>query len=226
MKQFASFTEFQRWNEEMFQRFSPEQYFFSPNPFVRWLERSRVRRARELLAVRDGECVLDVGCGTGFMMHQIEGGRVVGTDLSTGALKIARERLPDHELLRGDAMRLPFCDDAFDKAMCTEVIEHIPDPRALLLELRRVVRPDGFIIVTIPNERLINQFKVVLQVTGIFDLMFPGVSRRMEDDWHLHEFDLGELHRRIRGLWRVERAVAHPSRGLPLRYLVALRTCR
>jgi len=118
----------------------------------------------ERLRLRPGEKLLDVGCGEGrHCFGALErGARVVGVDLDMASLRLARGALRDraHALggpgglgavLRGDAFRLPFRDESFDKLICAEVMEHVHDYRAAARELARVTKPDGVVAVTIPT---------------------------------------------------------------------------
>ncbi len=116
------------------------------------------------LRLRPGLRLLDVGCGEGrhsiaaYLSADIE---VVGVDLSVADLQTARERFaPFAELenpLRSlsfqcaDALRLPFADDSFDRVICSEVLEHIPDYRAALTEIRRVLKADGILAISVPR---------------------------------------------------------------------------
>jgi SAM-dependent methyltransferase len=107
--------------------------------------------------------VLDLGCGSG--RHTIEAClwpcRTVGVDLSHGDLLRARWMLADKQrrkialghadFIVADAEHLPFRDDAFDKVICTEVLEHIPDDQQGMRELARVLRGGGEIAVSVPN---------------------------------------------------------------------------
>lgn len=58
---------------------------------------------------------------------------------------------PLFALLAGDALRLPFADGAFDAVICSEVLEHIPDYRAAIAEIARVLRPGGRLCVSVPR---------------------------------------------------------------------------
>jgi SAM-dependent methyltransferase len=113
------------------------------------------------LGVARGDCLLDVGCGEGrHCFGALErGARVVGLDLDLRSLHAAHGplRARAHELggrgsvLRGDAFRLPFRDARFDRAICSEVMEHVHDYAAAARELARVVRPGGTAAVTVPT---------------------------------------------------------------------------
>jgi arsenite methyltransferase len=111
----------------------------------------RRRLAREALAARPGERILDVGCGPGYYVAELveevgASGAVVGVDSSAPMLEVARRRcaeLPNTEFREGDATSLPADDGSFDAAVSVQVLEYVADVPAALTELRRVVRPGG-----------------------------------------------------------------------------------
>lgn len=117
------------------------------------------------LGLRPGDLVLDLGCGTG--RHAFEalrrGARVVALDLGREDLAQARDWMaamaedgqapgPASGLaVQGDALRLPFADGVFDRVVVSEVLEHIPDDRGAIAEIRRVLRPGGTLAATVPR---------------------------------------------------------------------------
>ncbi len=94
---------------------------------------------------------LDLGCGTGLMVEILlrRGHRVVGLDLRPEGLLATRQILPQACLLQSEATRLPLMEDVFDAVMLLDVAEHVDD-RALLVEVRRILRPGGWAIITVP----------------------------------------------------------------------------
>ena len=101
------------------------------------------------LAPQPGLRWLDVGCGNGAFTEMIVGRcaprSVHGVDPSEGQLAYARTRPAARvaQFRRGDAMRLPFPDDAFDAAVMPLVIFFVPDPAQGVAEMARVVSPGG-----------------------------------------------------------------------------------
>lgn len=118
------------------------------------------------LGLVSGDRLLDLGCG--FGRHAFEAARrgahvvaldagrdevegVVATfvamvdagELAAGAVRAAA--------VQGDALHLPFPDGSFDRVICSEVLEHIPDDVAAMAELARVLRPGGTMAVTVPR---------------------------------------------------------------------------
>jgi demethylmenaquinone methyltransferase / 2-methoxy-6-polyprenyl-1,4-benzoquinol methylase len=108
-----------------------------PPPLSGRLRRGHAGRSRH---------VLDVATGTGLVAALLHGRgyRVTGLDQSPEMLAIARDRLDGRvELVEGSAESLPFPDDAFDHLTFTYLLRYVDDPRDVLAELARVVRPGG-----------------------------------------------------------------------------------
>ncbi len=114
--------------------------------------RSLVRRA---LGARQGERILDVGCGPGFYLAELldlvgPSGSLVGIDGSAEMLAVAGERTAGHTNVtfdQADVCALPSADGAFDAALCVQVLEYVGDPTAALQEMHRVLRPGGRLVV-------------------------------------------------------------------------------
>ena len=111
------------------------------------------RRTFELLRLRAGQAILDVACGTGDDSRELakQVGRVVAIDLSQAMIAEARQRsvgvnLPV-EFQVADAQQLPYADNTFDGCRCDRSFMHIPDPKRALLEMRRVTKPGGRVVV-------------------------------------------------------------------------------
>jgi 2-polyprenyl-6-hydroxyphenyl methylase/3-demethylubiquinone-9 3-methyltransferase len=100
-----------------------------------------------------GGSLLDVGCGGGLLAPHVPAGyRHVGVDLSESALAVAAAH--GVEPVRADASALPFADGSFDVVVAGEVLEHVPDFRAVVAEALRVLRPGGtFLCDTIADTR-------------------------------------------------------------------------
>jgi SAM-dependent methyltransferase len=118
-----------------------------------WWYRGRrriIRAELDRLSLPAGSRVLDAGCGSGRTLEELgRYGEVFGVELDPGAAAVARDR-GCGEVLIGRLEELPWEDGYFDLITCLDVIEHTPDDRATLRELRRVCRPGGFLLVTVP----------------------------------------------------------------------------
>ncbi|THJ75806.1 class I SAM-dependent methyltransferase [Candidatus Frankia alpina] len=109
--------------------------------------------------------LLDLGCGAG--RHSFEafrrGADVVALDYSLGEVSGVNAMLAAMALegqapataraaaVRGDALALPFADATFDRVIIAEVLEHLPADTAVMAEIARVLRPGGWVAVTVPN---------------------------------------------------------------------------
>ncbi|HXK33996.1 MAG TPA: class I SAM-dependent methyltransferase [Dehalococcoidia bacterium] len=111
----------------------------------------------ELLPCGEQARVLDVGCGDGrhIAAAATRGCRAVGVDYDPNELRKARTRLGGHhvgvDLVVADATRLPFRDAAFDAAICTETLEHLPDDRGAIAEVARVLRDSALLHGAVPS---------------------------------------------------------------------------
>jgi SAM-dependent methyltransferase len=107
--------------------------------------------------VRHGR-VLDVACGTGYgaVLLRDGGARwVASLEYSLDALRFGRNRY-GLEAIRADAHHLPFGANTFDIVACFETIEHLAGPDSFLLEVRRVLRHSGTLLISTPNARRTN----------------------------------------------------------------------
>jgi len=116
-----------------------------------FFHRSRARAVRGLVAryADETQPMLDAGCGTGLNLRHLPPG-TVGLDLNPRHLALVEERLPQHPAVLGDLEAMPFDDGRFGAVVCTEVLEHVPNPARALAEIRRVLRPDGVLIGSVP----------------------------------------------------------------------------
>ena len=114
----------------------------------------RRRRALLLREAGRGERVLDLGCGAGRFVAALRdaGADPVGVELAGAALERARRNVPgaDLRLVAPDGS-LPLGHGEIDLVWCSEVLEHVPDTVAFLTEVRRVLRPRGRLLVTVPD---------------------------------------------------------------------------
>ncbi len=110
------------------------------------------RWRRDVIAAVDpkrGDLVLDLAAGTGTSSQPFaeRGATVVPCDFSLGMLRVGKQARPDLPFTAGDGTRLPFADDTFDAVTISFGLRNIVDPLAGLLEMRRVTRPGGRLVV-------------------------------------------------------------------------------
>jgi len=125
--------------------------------------------------------VLDAGCGTGYGCAALSerASSVTGLDISPEAIAHAREHsaAPGVTFLVGSCSAMPLPNAAFDLVISFEVIEHLEDWRAFLLESRRVLAPGGVFLLSTPNR---DYYAEARSVSG-------------PNPFHVHEFSFDEF---------------------------------
>lgn len=98
------------------------------------------------------ESLLDVGCGTGFLIDLLtrqKAARYFGLDLSDEMIRVAQEKaIPGASFTVGSADRLPYPDESFDIVTCSQSFHHYPYPEQAMLEAKRVLKPGGLYILS------------------------------------------------------------------------------
>ena len=130
--------------------------YASGNPIARRLVQGFLKSHRELLSRISANRVLDVGCGEGFLLAQIQDdlpeARVTALDLDPATVAESRDCCPSAGVLVADAEQLPFPTGSFDLVVACEVLEHLPHPHQAVAEFRRVLADDGVLLASVPWE--------------------------------------------------------------------------
>jgi SAM-dependent methyltransferase len=139
----------------------------------------------DLLDVREGHSVLDVGCGEGYLLRKAarRASLALGVDVVERRVRASRDGLADSrrsrcrpiELAVADGQRLPFADASFDRIICTEMLEHVADAQLALRELARVLRPGGRLAISVPH--FLCEAILYRLISGYLE--FPGGHRRI-----------------------------------------------
>ncbi len=215
-------SQHQAWNEALSRKYDGFEDWHKRSWFpIRWVERQRVRDVLGNLHLSsDQERVLDVGCGPGFVLEQVPMGELHGVDLSEHLVEMARQRLDGRaEIRHGSAEELPYESGIFDAVFCTEVLEHTLRPDVAIAECVRVLKPGGRLVLTVPNERLIDKVKALVRFLGLGSRLSKGgpdgSKGREGHEWHLHYLDGKSL-----AGWAEEAGAARvQQRGSPLFFL-------
>ena len=131
----------------------------------------------EAAALRPGERVLDVACGTGVVTRRAAervgaGGAVAGLDVNAAMLAVARSAAatasPPIRWYESSAEAMPLPDESFDVVLCQLGLQFIPDKGAALREMRRVLVPGGRLLASVPGP------------SAFFDVMDEAIARHVD----------------------------------------------
>lgn len=131
------------------------------------------RRNNVLNKLIDGGIILDSGCGDGiFLMELMKTERIFGIDISWKRLKKIGKNVAC-----ADVSQLPFKSKVFDQVICSEVLEHLDDPKKVVKELGGVLKKNGSLIISVPYKERIRK------------IMCTHCRKTFFLDGHLHSFD-------------------------------------
>lgn len=100
----------------------------------------------------DRPTILDMGCGMGWFANRLaQFGPTMGIDLSDDAISRAKSEFPQVAFVAGNVLEMDLPERNFDVVVSQEVIAHVPDQRGYVERAARVLKPDGYLILTTPN---------------------------------------------------------------------------
>ena len=106
----------------------------------------------------EGKSVLDLGCGEGYGSYILSksAAHVIGLDIDEKTVKHASSKyIKDNlEFIQGSVLKVPIKDKLFDVIVCFELLEHIEDHNKLLSEIKRLLKDDGFLLISTPNKKI------------------------------------------------------------------------
>ena len=144
-----------------------EALYASSNPLVRFVHQNRIDSIVRQLPKKNGLKVLDAGCGEGHLLEACyktyPNNQYYGIDITDIALEKARQRCPSIHFQKANLASTRYEAETFDAVTCTEVIEHVIDYQVVLGELQRILKKDGFLIITFPNEFLWTVSRFILR---------------------------------------------------------------
>ena len=143
------------------------------------LDRRWRREVVRLVDPRPGERVLDLAAGTGTSSEPFAaaGAFVAACDFSLGMLAVGKAARPRLPFVAGDATRLPFPDGTFDAVAISFGLRNVADPAVALVEMLRVTRPGGRLVVSEFSSPTWPPFRHVY--TGYLMRALPGIARRV-----------------------------------------------
>jgi 2-polyprenyl-3-methyl-5-hydroxy-6-metoxy-1,4-benzoquinol methylase len=194
-----------------------DYYARSPWP-IRFVERRRLAIIRDFMGDVDALDVAEVGSGGGHVLRMFPRARLTAIDVSGVYLQIAKRNLAgyDARFVKGEVDKLDLPAASFDRIVCTEVLEHVVDPDAVLAAMARLIRPSGVVVVTVPNDPLILKIKSVIRRTPARWILGDGIEWG-GDRYHLHRWMPSEFELLLARHFRVfERRMA-PVAAIPVR---------
>ena len=205
-------------NDRLAREYSIDDYYArSPLP-IRFVEKRRFSIIRDFMGDVDGLEVAEIGSGGGHVLRMFPTSRLTAIDVSGVYLDIAKRNLAGYDVrfVKGEVDKLDLPPYSFDRVLCTEVLEHVVDPDAVLAAMSRLLRPSGFAVVTIPNDPLIMRVKHRLtKVPGRW-IVRGGVDWG-GDRYHLHRWTPSEFEALLVEHFRVVRRRMAPHAALPVR---------
>ncbi len=191
---------------------------------IRKIEQGRLRIISDMVSATAGMRILEVGSGGGHVLRLFPQAKLTAVDVSSKFLDIARENLKGYDcaFIKGELDKLGLPEGSFDRVVCTEVLEHIPDFEPTLREIHRLLKPTGRAVITVPNDPLINAGKKLFRYSP------PGwfLGDKIEaggDHFHLHQWRPSEFRGVLSRYFVVEEQQASPFDWLPIRVCFACR---
>ncbi len=214
-----SIEDVEAFNDQLAKDHDIDDYYARSSWPIRFIEQRRLDAIVSLLDVRRGEKLIEVGCGGGHVLRCFPQAKITGVDVSGRMLEKARRNLQGYDatLLHGQLSELALEDGSFDAMVCTEVLEHIVDPQAVLRDMVRLLRPGGRVVLTFPNDKLINGVKGVVGKSPLrhvppFSGMYWG-----GDHYHLHVWSIPEMRQLLRRYFEFDAERLVPSPAFPIR---------
>lgn len=146
----------------------PPDYYersIKKNPLQRFWHYQRFAEVGEVVEKPSGE-ILDIGSADGTFTKVIadksQARSVIGIDILESSVAYAKKRFAKSDNLKflvADAVKLPFGDNRFEAVFCLEALEHIIDPHKAILEIKRVLKKGGYLVILVPTDSFL--FKIL-----------------------------------------------------------------
>ncbi len=209
----------EKWNDTFALEHDIDDYYNRSGFIIRFVERRRLAIIKAMVSASSGDRILEVGCGGGHVLQLFPQAHLTGVDVSGQMLQKAKRNLKGYQvdLLKGELHRLDLHKQHFDTVIASEVLEHVVDPDAVLASMRELLKPGGRVIITLPNDHLVNTLKSVIRKTGLTSV--PPFRRIAwgGDHYHLHQWRVRGMIEMLQRHFAVKQIRFAPSRLLPIR---------
>jgi len=192
-----------------------------------------MRKIASRLQISPGDSALDIACGTGAWLQELQGhgAAVSGIDISERAIASAKVRLPNADIRQGVAEDLPFDDGKFDLITCMGSLEHFLDQPGALHEMRRVAKSSAHYLILVPNSGFLTRrlglyggtqqasIKETVRSIDEWSDMFASAGLCVKSKWKdLHTLDIRWIIQGSPLRWPVRMAQAAILPFWPLRW--------
>ncbi len=183
------------WNNEMYEK-HPTPY----NGVAGFIQKKRLEKISAAISKfpTTGDTMAEIGCEEGnllgFLSAQHKGFQLIGLDISSKALKDAKENLPESAVLgEHDITSGPYPFETPPAYLvCSETLEHIPNAEAAVDNLAKSTGKDTIVIITVPIEKHKNNIKKWLVRLRLFNLFFKGIEASLSE-WHVQDFSKEDI---------------------------------
>ena len=205
-------------NDRLAQEHPIDDYYGDSVFVVRWIEQRRLDIIREMVGATPGMKVMEVGSGGGHVLRMFKQAKLTAVDVSQVFLDTAKKNLAgyDVEFHKGQVETLGLPEKSFDRIICTEVLEHTTDPESVLAEIKRLLKPTGYAIITVPVDPLIDGLKTVVRYSPVGLLL----RKRLNwggDHYHFHKWWPWEFESVLKRYFDIQSKDAAPFSFLPMR---------
>jgi SAM-dependent methyltransferase len=142
-------------HKKLYEIIDVEAFYRHPDLIVTYLHRARARFILELLRDAAWKRVADLGCGKGFYVRKAAQRQIetVGVDFFKNHVKEAHlaSKFPNAFFILGDVENLPLRNGSFDLVILSETLEHVLSERNVLMNVHRILTPNGTALITVPN---------------------------------------------------------------------------
>lgn len=140
----------------------PPDYYESgvkSNFFQKYWHSRKWLHLKKILTGVKGKNLLDIGCADGTTTRQLQKiipkARITGVDYYKKAIDFAKKKKDKIKYVHADAHNLPFASNSFDTVTAIETLEHLENPKDALSEIRRVLKPKGYLIIAQDTDSLL-----------------------------------------------------------------------
>lgn len=130
-----------------------EGEYYTRSRLFRWWHTFRFQKAFDIVSKMESSVIVDLGCdGGNFTQKLLDLGVVVGLDISSSFIQAGKDRVKEAHFILSDVHSLPLREGSFNLVTCMEVLEHLPEPDRVIFESWRVLRWDGRLFISTPDD--------------------------------------------------------------------------